>query len=224
MSESTWQSSPVSDTVDSLQKAIAGYVLMPTDEEVLDCAAQGIKRAIDRLNTRQWNWMLWNRTITFVAGTQEYEIPSGLKSPRNFSLRDSGGIDKGRLMFQPWGTFLKEANYEGSSIGGNPCYYSAVNVTTYGLVRLDVAPSSGFVAQYPTGQLWYYRRIQYPTSTGNTLGTIPSEITPFVVATGEAYAADRYAPDKSRPAYERAERFLQDLIRDDCHNQQSDWE
>ena len=54
MSESTWSPTPAAETLQTLQKLVAGYVLMPTDDEVLECALAGIRRGIDRLNTRNW--------------------------------------------------------------------------------------------------------------------------------------------------------------------------
>jgi hypothetical protein len=220
MSESTWSPTPGAETFGNIQKSVAGYVLMPTDDEVLDCAAQGIRRAIDRMNTRAWNWALTHSTITFVAGTQEYSIDSGFKSPRNFALRDSAAVDKSRLSYLPWGSFLKECQWGAT---GSPSYYSANNPNYFGLVRLDVAPDASFVAQYPTGRLWYYRRVQYPSATGTSLD-VPSEAVAYIQAAAEGYTADRYAVTKAAPAYQRAERFFHELVVDDAHGQQTDWE
>jgi hypothetical protein len=220
MSESTWAPSPYAEQLQAIQKAIAGYVLMPADDEVLDCALQGIKRGVDRLNTRTWNWNLVYQTITFVAGTQEYALDAQFKQPRNFSLRDSGAVDRDRLSYLPWGTFLKEVQYDSS---GSPSYYSASNPNLYGVVRLELSPDSSFVTKYPTGRLWYYKRVPYPGSTGGSLN-VPSEAVMFLQAVAEGYAADRYAPEKANTAYGRAEKFLHELIVDDCHGQQTDWE
>ncbi len=74
MSESTWSPTPVPDSLTTVQRSVAGYVLMPDDEEVLETCLMGIRRAIDRINTRTWNWALTYSTITFVAGTQEYGL------------------------------------------------------------------------------------------------------------------------------------------------------
>ena len=220
MSESTWSPAPAAESLQAIQKAVAGYVLMPTDDEMLDCALQGIRRGVDRLNSRTWNWALVYQTITFVAGTQEYPLDAQFKQPRNFALRDSAAVDRDRLSYLAWGDFLKEVQYDAS---GSPCYYSASNPNLYGVVRLDVSPSSSFVSTYPTGRLWYYRRVAYPVATGTSLD-VPSEATMFLQAVAEGYAADRFAPEKAQPAYQRSERFLHELIVDDCHGQQTDWE
>jgi hypothetical protein len=200
---------------------VAGYVLMPTDDEVLETAAAGIRRAIDRINTRTWNWALTYSTITFVAGTQEYGLDQAFKAPRNFSLRTSAAVDTDRLQFMPWGTFLKESNYDGPT--GTPEVYSGSNVNAFGVIRLNVAPTAGWVASYPTGRLWFHRRVQYPSAAGTSLD-VPSEAVAFIQASAEGFTADRFAVAKASPAYSRAERFFHELVVDDCHGGQTDWE
>lgn len=221
MSESTWAATPAAETFQAVQKLVAGYVLMPTDDEVLDCAAAGIRRAIDRLNMRTWNWALVYDTVTFVAGTQEYDIQRPFKKPRNFSIRSTAGIDSDRLSFLPWGTFLKEAQDNRTS--GDPQYYSVPDSNAYGVLRLDMAPSASWVALNPTGRLWYYRRVQYPSAAGTSLD-VPSEVVGFIQSWAEGFTADRYARGNAPSAYARARDFLHELIVDDCHGQQTDWE
>ncbi len=220
MSESTWTPTPASEQLQALLKGIVGYVLMPDDEETRDTANQGIRRAIDRLNTRNWNWALTHSTVTFAAGTQEYPLDEGFKAPRNFSLRDSSGVDRSRLAYLPWGAFLKECQWD---FQGTPVYYSCANVNFFGIVRLDLSPTAQFVGTYPTGRLWYHRRVQYPSATGTALD-VPAEVVGFIQAWAEGYTADRYAVNKALPAYGRAEKFLHECIVDDCHGQNTDWE
>jgi len=172
------------------------------------------------MNTRNWNWALTYSTLTFIAGTQEYALDAGFKAPRNLALRDSAAVDRSRLMYLPWGTFLKECQWDYT---GTPQYYSAENVNFFGVIRMDVAPSAGFVSQYPTGRLWYHRRVAYPTATGTGID-VPSEAVAFIQSWAEGYTADRFASDKALQAYGRAEKALHELIVDDCHGQQTDWE
>lgn len=220
MGESTWAPTPITDTLTTLQKLVAGYVLMPTDDEVLECALAGIRRAVDRINTRTWNWALNYSTITFVAGTQEYALDQAFKQPRNLALRNASAVDTSRLSFLPWGTFLKECQWGAT---GTPTFYSGSNVNAFGVIRLDLAPDAAFVALYPTGRLWFYRRVQYPTAASPVID-VPSEVIGFVQASAEGFTADRYAVTKAAPAYVRAERFFHELVVDDCHGQQTDWE
>ncbi len=220
MSESTWSPTPAATQLEALLKSALGYVLMPDGDEERDVAYQGVLRSVDRLNTRQWNWALTYSTVTFAAGQQEYTLDQSFKAPRNLSLRDSANVDRSRMAYLPWGTFLKECQWDST---GTPVYYSVANVNSFGVLRLDLAPSAQFAQLYPTGRLWYYRRVQYPTATGTALD-VPSEVVGFVQAFTEGYLADRYAADKALAAYSRAEKFLHECIVDDCHGQQSDWE
>ena len=88
---------------------------------------------------------------------------------------------------------------------------------------MDLAPDAAFVAAYPTGRLWFYRRVSYPSSSGTSLD-VPSEVVGFIQASAEGFTADRYAVSKAPPAYMRAEKFLHECIVDDAHGQQADWE
>ena len=220
MSESTWVPTPIADTYQSIQKAAAGYVLMPTDDEVLDVAGVGIRRAIDKMNSRTWNWALVYNDITFVAGTQEYQLQTQFKQPRNFALRNTSGADVNRISFKPWGIFLKECQW---GFVGQPNFYSVTNANLYGVLRLDLSPNSSFTSIYPTGRLWYYRRVSYPGGDSTSLD-VPSEAVRFIQAQAEGYVADRYAVAKAASAYARAEQAYRDIVRDDCHGQQADWE
>lgn len=220
MSESTWSSSPNTETFTAIQKAVAGYVLMPTDPEVIDCAGQGIRRGIDRLNTRNWNWLLTYDDITFVAAQYDYVLTSWFKKPRNFEIWNTSRQSDFRLKYLPWGTFVKEHSNQASQ--GDPALYSVLNVNATGMVTLNAAPSSGWVAAHPSGRLLYYRKIQYPSATGTSLD-VPSEAVAYLQAVAEGYTADRYAVTKGRDAYTRAEMFLRELVKDD-NDVQTDWE
>lgn len=221
MSESTWSSTPGTETFGAIQKSVAGYVLMPTDDEVLDCAAQGIRRAIDRLNTRTWNWLLTYDDITFVENQYDYVLTSWFKSARNFEIWNTSEQSEFRLMYKPWGTFVKEHSDQGAQ--GDPEYYSVLNSNATGMVTLNAAPSSSWIAAHPSGRLLYYRKIQYPSATGTSLD-VPSEAVAYLQAAAEGYTADRYAVTKAQAAYQRSERFHHELVVDDAHGQQNDWE
>jgi hypothetical protein len=200
---------------------VAGYVLMPTDDEVLETAAAGIRRAIDRLNTRNWNWALTYDDITFVVDQVDYQLDTQFKNPRNFETNDASGNSTGRLMFVPWANFLKENAVVSGS--GTPYSYSASNVNLLGTVSLDIPPNATFVTATPTGRIWFYRRIAYPAAASTSLD-VPSEVVGFIQASAEGFTADRYAVTKAAPAYSRAERFFHELVVDDCHGGQTDWE
>jgi hypothetical protein len=220
MTESLWSPSPGASTFGEIQKGVAGYVLMPTDPEVIDCAGQGIKRAIDRLNTRNWNWALAYEDITFVAGQYDYSLNSSFKAARNFEVWNTSNLSVFRLAFKPWKTFVLE--HANVAAQGEPCFYSVLNSNSTGLVTLNAAPSSGWIALYPTGRILFYRRIQYPSATGTSLD-VPSEVVAFIQAAAEGYTADRFAVAKSKAAYDRAFEVLRELVKDD-NDVQTDWE
>ena len=220
MSESTWSVSPNTETYDTIRKAVAGYVLMPTDPEVLDCAGQGLRRAIDRLNTRNWNWLLAYNDITFVAGQYDYVLSSWFKSARNFEIWNTNQESVFRLSYKPWGTFVKEHSNQAAESG--PGFYSVLNSNSTGLVTLNAAPSADWIAQHPDGRLLYYRKIQYPSASGTSLD-VPSEAVAYLQAAAEGYTADRYAVGKASAAYARAVDVLRELVKDD-NDTQTDWE
>lgn len=218
----TWTPSPAAETFGAIQKAVAGYVLMPTDSEVIDCAGQGLRRGIDRINSRNWNWLLAYDDITFVEGQYDYTLSRWFKAARNFELWDSNSVSRDRLGYVPWKTLITE-NPDATVNAGTPCRYSVSNINATGLVTLDVAPSSGWVSTYPMGRIQFFRKVQYPVDAGTALD-VPSEVVLFLQSWAEGYTADRYAVTKARDAYARAERILHELVVDDCHGQTADWE
>jgi hypothetical protein len=123
-------------------------------------------------------------------------------------------------MYRPWTEFLR-AQQSVTAISWPPIY-SAPNIFAQGTVTLEAAPTADWVAKYPTGRLWYYRYFRYPTKEGTELD-VPSPFTAFVQAWAEGYTAERYAVDKARGAYARAEAQLRELVKDD-NDQQTDWE
>lgn len=221
MSESTWSPTPAADSPQIVASLAAGYCLLPDDEEVLDAAAAGIRRAIDRLNSRTWNWALKPQDITFVVGTQEYTLETPFKAPFNFALRNAAAVDVSRLGFLPLSEFLKDTQLVDAA--GTPYRYTVVNAFRFGKLRLDAVPTTAWTAIYPTGRLWYYRRVQYPGSSANTID-VPEEVVAFIQNATDGFVAGRFAPAKADSAWERAERAFADIVRDDCHGQQSDWE
>lgn len=218
MSESTWVPTPRPEAVSALQKSIAGYVLMPADDEVLDAAMMGIRRAIDRLNLTTWNWAITSQAITFVAGTQTYSLERPFKRPRNFHLLDTNGLRTGRLSYLPWDELLKETDETRDCLE----YYSIPNDREDGLLTLVSSPTASFVSQYPSGVLTYYRRVPYPSV--DTTMDVPSEATGYIQASAEYFVANRYDPNKVRDAKERSEVLFHEMMVDDRHGRKTDWE
>lgn len=221
MGETLWTPTPGTETFGMIQKSISGYALMPEDPEVLESAAAGVRRAIDRLNTRPWNWLITYDDIAFVTGTTDYPLTSWFKTPRNFEIWNTSNQSVFRLHYKPWKTFLVE--HQDFTAQGDPTTYSCANVNALGSVSLNAAPAEGWIALYPNGRLWYFRKVQYPVNPGRPID-VPSEVVGFIQSSAEGYVADRYAPSKAAAAYSRAERFHHELVVDDAHGGQTDWE
>ena len=219
---SAFTPTPVAETVAMLQKQIAGYVLMPTNPEVLETALAGMRRGIDRLNTRNWNWALDYDDLDFAVDQYDYELTSWFKAPRSFEVWDTNGESVFKLGYKPWKTFLDQ--HQNLSLAVDPCVYSCSNPSAFGSVSLDAKPSAAWVSQYPQGRIWYYRRMQYPTGAAlNQALDVPSPATLFVQAYAEGYVAERHAIDKATLAYARATQQFKDLVKDD-NDVQTDWE
>ena len=213
--------SPATESREMLQKSIAGYCLMPPDDlEAMEVALTGIRRAIDRINTRNWHWLLAYDDIEFLADQQDYPLRGWFKSPRNFDIWNTDGKSLYRIAYKPWKTFLTE--HQDMAMAGSPCVYSIANINAFGTLSFDVRPTEGWVAAYPTGRIWYYRKAQYPTSSGQAID-VPSELVGFVQPFAEGFMADRYAVQKAASAYDRAREQWRELVKDD-NEVQTDWE
>ena len=219
MSESTFVPTPNPDTLGFITKMAAGYCLKPNVDEVVECATAGVRRAIDTLNMRLWNWALAYQDITFVAATGEYQAEADLKAPRRFTLIDSDSLEAGTLTYYPWPEFITRLAHDPST---EPCSYSLSNMTQFGTITLSASPSTDWVVKYPTGRLWYYRRVPYPVATSDIV-IAPPEIVAYVLEYASGFTADRYAVNKAPMAYARAEMLKRDLIRDD-NETSPDWE
>ena len=221
MSDSTWSPTPGFETLSFICKMAAGYVLMPDDDEANEIAQAGVRRAIDKLNTRRWNWALTYQDITFTAGTREYTLDTSFKAPRRLMILDTSSNESSRLSYLPWTTFINDI-LPVNSTQGTPSLYSVANANDTGTLTLEVIPSTAWVAAYPTGRLWYYRRVQYPTQASSVIAA-PSEVVPYVQEFSSGFVADRYAPEKASPAYVRAAAHWREIVKDD-NDIYPDWE
>jgi len=194
------------ETVAMLQKQIAGYVLQPTDDEVLECALAGIRRGIDRLNMVNWSWAITYDDIYFDATLGDYPLQKWFKAPLNFELFDSSNQRAGRFEYKPWKTFLLEHAMATSM--SSPPVYSAPNVFSQGTISLEAAPSADFVLKYPNGRIWYYKYIQYPTGPGSVIDA-PSPATSYLYEWACAHTANNYAQSKVGAAYQRANQLFE---------------
>ena len=220
MSESDWSPVPGVETLGTLTKQVTGYVGLPTDDEATEVAVACIRRAIDKINMRRWNWTIAYQDIQFVVGTAEYGAEPDMKAPRKFVLIGTDDLEAGLLTYIPWSEFVDRLSYEATT---HPCEYSLSNLHANGVITLNGTVASDWVAQYPTARLWYYRRVLYPSAASDVVD-VPSEFNLYLSEYAKGCVAETYnAPGKAQSAYVRAELAMRDLIRDD-NEIQPDWE
>lgn len=226
MSESDWAPTPGGETVGTIQKQCASYVLQPTDTEVLERALFGMRRAFDRINARNWNWALTYDDIPFRVATDDdfgtdYPLTSWFKAPYNFEIWDTANNSIGKLKYEPWKLFLSK--YQDRSFQWDPICYSCPNVHALGTVTLNAKPTEGWVSTHPNGRIWYYRYAQYPVASalGSALD-VPSAVAAFVYEFACGLVADTYAVAKAQAAYGRARDQFALLVKDD-NDVRTDW-
>ncbi len=191
----------MAETIQMLQKQIAGYVLMPTEPEVLESALAGMRRAVDHLNTHNWNSAVTYDDISFLAGQTDYDLNSQFKAPLNFEIWDSSERSVGRLEYKPWKTFLLE--HSALTLESGPNVYSCSNPSEFGSLSLNAEPSADWVVKQPTGRIWYFRNFSLPVSSERPLD-VAGSMTAYVQAFAEGYVAERHATGKANSAYQRA--------------------
>lgn len=219
----TTAQSPLAANLAGLKKNVASYVQGASLTSVLGDAGVAINAAIDRLNTRNWNWLLKNQTITFVAATATYQVDARFRRPRKLTKLTTAGKRDGDLSYMLPKDFM-DAVFDNSA-DGSPKYYTVRNASDDRLLELDLAPSSGFVAINPTATLAYYARLLHFADDGATLGDLeaPSEVSQFLVWYGRwELAAARGTASQAEAAERSWMRLWRDLVADDV-NEQTDW-
>ena len=203
----------------SLRTEIARYVGKVDDDEALDLASSGIKSACGKLNRFVWKWALQFQDITFTADACEYPLDSFVKEPRRLMALDSSGHEVFRLGFKDFASFLEE--HQNTQTQGDPCVYSIANIHKFGTLSLDVRPSTAWASKYPTGRLWYYRRIEPPNAPAEP-ADVPSEVEDFILWHAKALIASTYDKSKVDTAMMMATIAFKDLRFDNMVS--SDWE
>jgi len=118
-----------------------------------------------------------------------------------------------------------EESYQSEGTTGSPCAYFVPNFTDTGLFHLDVAPTSAWVASYPTVRLRYYARVPYLANASDTL-PIPSAVEQYLIWEARLACCLSTDPDGNRMAMARskAEKIWQELVKLDRENDFNDWE
>lgn len=211
--------SPAARTLSDLRAEISRYVLMPQDNEALDVASSGIKSACAKINRYVWKWAITYDDITFVAGTKEYNLDATIKEPRRLVLRDASSNDIDRLGYLEFQSFLNE--YLGATTNSDPCVYSVSNLHSFGTLVLDCAPSSSWVSKYPTGRLWYYKRIEPPSDPSDVVD-VPQEVEDFILWHAKGFIASMCDKSKVDVAMRMATDAFRELRADNMTSH--DWE
>jgi len=219
MAEATW--SPVNlRPVQEVARDVAKYVLRQESDECLDLAVSGIKRGIDRLNLETWRWGLSFDDQPTVAGDTEVSLQPDFSEPRRLMAQDPNGKEIYRIKYLGWAEFMRE--FPNASVDGTPVCYSIPNSQGIGSLSFNCPMSDGFVTQYPSVRLWYYRRLVYPSDSPEAPLDCWPEAVDFLEWHAKTHVAATYAPLKVAFAKNQADEILRSLIAKNLS--QTDWE
>ena len=203
-------------TVEQIQRYVASYVGMPTDPEVEGIVFSGIQDQIDELNAYNWAFQLRTSGLAFVAGDKTYSAPTDYKASRHFSYLDTNDLPAGKFeSFDPKTFRLHQSRY----INTEPQYYTVDVLGVSGVITLSAGPSDSFITNYPSGEITYYAKIQYPTSVDQDLN-IPPDVEQWLLWSLRAQVSITFAENKSGYAQGKADRLFERIRtnnRDDAH-------
>lgn len=211
---------PAPRAFSTLKTDVARYVLLPNDTDALTVAADAINDAIHRLNTEIWQWNMTYQDISLSADTAEYSLSAAFKAPRHAHFLDVSGNYRASLDY--WGPKSFDLEFPSITASGDPQGYTVYNHLDTGNITLTPAPSSAFVASYPTLRMRYYARTQKLANAADVLA-VPAEVEPFILWQAKAYMAATYDPSKIGYAQGQAEQLFRALKRDNVKSQTTDW-
>lgn len=203
-----------------LEADIASYVNAPNSSRALAKAEDFIGVAVAKLNTVLWPWMIVYQDITLVADTSDYDLASAFLAPRKAELRDGNGFPVSLLTYSDPKTFSRD-HYDRKT-SGTSCTYTVENAHEYGTVTLDIPPSAGFVASYPTLRLRYYQKVQ-PCDGSVTSLNVPHEVAMWVSWYAKAQMAAHFDPPKVGAAQAMANDMWRQLAWQRAQVETSDW-
>jgi len=214
---------PQQSNFGGLKAQVAAYVQGQNQPSILADAGMAINSAIDHLNTRNWNWLLKQQTITLVASTATYTVNANFKRPRKLTKLDTNSKVVGWFDYQIPKAFLN-ANW-GDVNDGDPWVYTVRNASDDRLLTFNVPPSSDFVTNAPTARLDYFARAQHFGADGDTMGTleIPPEVKNYLVWYARwEIASMRGDAGQIRAAENSWQRAWKHIAMDD-RDEQTDW-
>ncbi len=219
----TTAQTPLQANFGGLKGVVAAYVQGASIPSILAGAGAAINAGIDKINTRPWNWLNREATLTLVADTRTITIPANFKKPRKLTRRDSNSKTVGFYRFQIPQEFAMTDWDDRSS--GQPTHYTVRNPSDDRLMTFNLPPTSAFVTSWPTARMTYYARLLHFSDSGDTLGDLgaPPELRNFLVWYGRwELSAIRSSATQTREAKTMWQQEWLSLIRDDT-NEQTDF-
>lgn len=213
---------PPARPLSELQTDICRFVGMPDDTDVRAAALAAIRDAIRRLNGKPpLRQLTFPQTITFVADQAEYDLVESVRAPLLLELLDgSGNARGGRLGHLAFEEFAR--CYPDRSVSGSPQTYTIFSMLNSQKLTLSAPPSAQWVADNPSGKLWYRARVAFPSDPASAMN-VTSECEGWIEwAAKQAMAAD-FSPEKYRAAEGHAAERWEELMLSDNAMDWMDW-
>lgn len=219
----TTAQTPLNASFGGLKGQVASFVQGQNLPAVLADAGAAINSAINKLNTRNWNWLLRQESLTLAADTRTYTIAADFRRPRKLEQWDTNSKTVGHYSYLITKDFF-DCDFDNTS-SGTPQYYTIVNASSDRLLTFNVPPSTAFAASWPIARSTYFARIQRFAADGDTIGDLkaPPEVSEFLDWYGKwKLATTRGSAMQIREAKEAWHEYWFALIRDD-RDEQTDW-
>ena len=209
---------PTLQACSSLVSQVLSAYQQPDDPEVRTVALAGLNGGLALINSRTWKKLYGTSDITLNATDREYTVPDDFKDPIRLFLLDTNSQKSDIVRFKTEDEFY-QLFYDQNTVTGSPYCYT-FDYSTRKIV-LDSAPGSGFIAQWPSVQTRYHRRVPKLNCTGTT--GLPPEFDEFLVARGAVWLARVRDPGSARFWLDEATERWRMLLRDDS-NIQTDYQ
>lgn len=211
--------SPGSASLADIWRYALNYVLAPNDPELQQMVLDAANAAIDKINSRNWEQLVKMQEIALVEDTDEYDLATDFRMPRNCNLLNTESKREGRLSYKQLKTLLHEQPCATQS--GDPGEYS-IDFSTRKL-KLSYAPGSSYVAKYPELALYYYPRIAHLVDPDDQINGLPSEFTSWLKWYCRVEAAMIRAPQRAGLAQRECDERWGMLVADNSDTL-TDWE
>ena len=216
---------PLAKNFAGLKRYVVNYDQGTNDPHLLNVAGEAINAGIHQMNTRIWKWSMTRQAITTVASDPDYSLNADYHKPRTLFRVNTDGNREGRLSWLDPKSFYDEHTW--SNTGGTPGVYTVDRPLQTRLLLLNYAPTSDWVASYPTLHFYYLPRITLLSSDSDTMDTI--KVPPEVWLLLGWYARWDFAMsrDQSVSKIDRADRMWRDLFKrleTDDNDEYTDWE